>query len=102
LSNFDANSKNICNYLILFKFLTSSTISNRSEKEKIFSNVQKQYTIEAPGHPVETGQARRSRSTELTALSMSNGLPGHEVATDSEQRKYRFNCAPLPRLQGGA
>ena len=32
---------------------------------------------EAPRPPVRTGQVRRGRSTELTALSMSNGLPGH-------------------------
>ncbi len=33
-------------------------------------------------HPVSTGQVRRGRSTELTALSMSNGLPGHAPVMD--------------------
>ena len=32
------------------------------------------------GHPVQTGQARRGRSTELTTLSMSNGLPGNGIS----------------------
>jgi len=45
VSKFNANNQDICNYLILFKFLTNPTFSNGSEKEKIFSNVQKQYTI---------------------------------------------------------
>jgi hypothetical protein len=36
--------------------------------------------IETPGHPVSTGQARRGRSTVLTALSVSNGLPGKETS----------------------
>ena len=39
------------------------------------------------GHPVQTGQARRGRSTELTALSMSNGLPGNGIS---------FHIVPLP------
>ena len=37
-------------------------------------------TSEAPGPPVRTGQARRGRSTELTALSISNGLPGNVIS----------------------
>ena len=36
--------------------------------------------LKLPGHPVRTGQARRGRSTELTALSMSNGLPGNVIS----------------------
>ena len=36
--------------------------------------------MKLPGHPVRTGQARRGRSTELTALSMSNGLPGKVIS----------------------
>jgi hypothetical protein len=35
---------------------------------------------EAPRPSVRTGQARRGRSTELTALSMSNGLPGKVIS----------------------
>jgi hypothetical protein len=31
--------------------------------------------VKLPAHPVRTGQARRGRSTELSALSMSKGFP---------------------------
>jgi hypothetical protein len=34
------------------------------------------FFMKLSSHPVRTGQARRGRPTELTALSMSNGLPG--------------------------
>jgi hypothetical protein len=37
-------------------------------------------SVKLRGHPVKTGQARRGRSAELTALSMSNGLPGEEIS----------------------
>ena len=37
-------------------------------------------SVKLPGHPVKTGQARRGRSVKLTALSMSNGLPGKAVS----------------------
>jgi len=33
--------------------------------------------MKLPAHPVRTGLARRGRSTKLTALSTSNGLPGY-------------------------
>jgi len=49
--------------------------------------------VKLPGHPVKTGQARRGRSTELTALSISNGLLGKEIS---------FKFCPLTSLQGGA
>jgi len=36
--------------------------------------------MKLPGHPVMAGQAHRGRSTELTALSMLNGLPGNVIS----------------------
>jgi hypothetical protein len=67
LSNFDANGQHIRNSVILYRFLTSSTISTGPEKERIFSNVQKQYTMQAPppelpGHMV----ASRKRANEIS------------------------------------
>jgi len=43
-----------------------------------------------PGHPVRTGQARRGRSAELSALSMSKGFPA---------KKYLSYCAPFNPAQ---
>jgi hypothetical protein len=48
-------------------------------------NVPAKRNVKHFGHPARTGQARRGRSiprfARLTALSMSNGLPGHAVAS---------------------
>jgi hypothetical protein len=54
-----------------------------------------QTLMKLPGHPVRTGQARRGRSTDLSALSMSKGLPGTQWRTECEPMKFHFYCAPL-------
>src|SRR4030043_876049 len=54
-----------------------------------------QTLMKLPGHPVRTGQARRGRSTDLSALSMSKGFPGTQWRTECEPMKFHFYCAPL-------
>jgi len=59
-------------------------------------------------HPVRTGQARRGRSIPrfagLTALSRSNGLPGHARGEQNVSKGSSVHVAPLPpypALAGG-
>ncbi len=39
----------------------------------VANTVPKCFVVKLLGHPVRTGQARRGRSTELTALSIPSG-----------------------------
>ena len=46
-------------------------------------------------YPVKTGQARRGLSAELTALSMSNGLPGHASGEQNVSKGSFIHIVPL-------
>jgi len=65
-------------------------LTAREFPDRIFKKDEKidqtQRHLKLPAHPVKTGQARRGRSTELSALSMSKGFPG---------RKLSFILCPL-------
>ena len=54
--------------------------------------------------PVKTGQAHRGRSADLTALSMSNGLPGHASGGQNVSKGSFIHIVPLdlayPALAG--